>query len=84
MKMCDQLYAWSIDEMEAFWTALWDECGVIAETRGPRVLVDGDKMPGARFFPDGRRDTADAIVFWGEDRVKRRLSFRALHEQVSR
>ncbi len=32
----DQLYAWSIDEMEAFWTALWDECGVIAETRGRR------------------------------------------------
>ncbi len=32
----DQLYAWSIDEMEAFWTALWDECGVIAETRDRR------------------------------------------------
>ncbi|MHA1601001.1 MAG: acetoacetate--CoA ligase [Alphaproteobacteria bacterium] len=90
----DQLYAWSIDEMEAFWTTLWDECGVIAETRGARVLTDGDKMPGARFFPEARlnyaenllrrRDTADAIVFWGEDKVKRRLSFRALHEQVSR
>ena len=90
----DQLFAWSIEEMEAFWTALWDEGGVIAETRGDAVLVDGDKMPGARFFPDARlnyaenllrrRDKADAIVFWGEDQVKRRLSFRALHEQVSR
>lgn len=90
----DQLFAWSIDEMEAFWTALWDECGVIAETRGVRVLVDGDKMPGARFFPEARlnyaenllrrRDEADAIVFWGEDKIRRRLSFRALHEQVSR
>ena len=90
----DQLYAWSIDEIEAFWTALWDECGVIAESRGEVVLADGEKMPGARFFPEARlnyaenllrrRDEADAIVFWGEDKVKRRLSFRALHEQVSR
>jgi acetoacetyl-CoA synthetase len=89
----DQLFAWSIDEMEAFWTVLWDECAVIAETRGPRVLADGGKMPGARFFPDARlnyaenllrrRDEADAIVFWGEDKVKRHLSFRALHDQVS-
>ncbi len=28
------LYDWSIANMEAFWTAIWDECGVIAETRG--------------------------------------------------
>jgi acetoacetyl-CoA synthetase len=90
----DRLYAWSIAEMEKFWESLWDFCGVIAETRGQSVLVDGDKMPGARFFPEAklsyaenllrRRDTADAMVFWGEDKVKRRLSFAALYEQVSR
>jgi len=41
-------------------------------------------VPGFSRTRGCRRDTADAIVFWGEDRVKRRLSFRALHEQVSR
>jgi acetoacetyl-CoA synthetase len=90
----DQVYAWSIAEMESFWASVWDECGVIAETRGSIVLAEAGKMPGARFFPEARlnyaenllrrRDEADAIVFWGEDMVKRRLSFRALHEQVSR
>ena len=90
----DQLYAWSTAELEKFWTSVWDDCGVIAESRGEVVLADGDKMPGARFFPEARlnyaenllrrRDEADAIVFWGEDKKKRRLSFRALHEQVSR
>ncbi len=90
----DQLYAWSTAELEKFWTLVWDDCGVIAETRGEVVLADGEKMPGARFFPEARlnyaenllrrRDEADAIVFWGEDKVKRRLSFRGLHEQVSR
>ncbi len=71
----DGLYDWSITEIEKFWCSLWDFAGVIAETRGARVLVDGDKMPGARFFPDARlnyaenllrrRDGADAVVFRG-------------------
>jgi len=88
------LHAWSVANLDKFWTAVWDFCGVIAEKRGERVLADGDKMPGARFFPDARlnfaqnlmrrRDDADAMVFWGEDRVKRRMSFRELHERVSR
>jgi acetoacetyl-CoA synthetase len=88
------LHAWSVANIEKFWVAVWDFCGVIAEARGARVLADGDRMPGARFFPDARlnfaqnlmrrRDDADAMVFWGEDRVKRRMSFRELHEHVSR
>src|SRR6185436_1502916 len=49
---------------------------------------------GARFFPDARlnfaenllrdRSDSDAIIFWGEDKVKRRLSHRELHDTVSR
>ncbi|MGH7185440.1 MAG: acetoacetate--CoA ligase, partial [Pseudomonadota bacterium] len=58
------------------------------------TLEDSDRMPGARFFPGARlnfaenllrrRDDADALVFWGEDKVKRRVSFRELHNRVSR
>ena len=69
----------SVEEPEAFWSAVWDFCGVKAETRGERVLVDADKMPGARFFPDARlnyaenllrkNDDSDALVFRGEDKV---------------
>ncbi len=94
----DALYDWSIEEMEKFWTSVWDFCGVIAETRGSRVLIDGDKMPGASFFPDARlsfaenllrrRDEADApgdaMVFWGENRVRRRLTYAQVYDQVSR
>lgn len=47
----DALHRFSLDRMEEFWTAVWDDCRVIAETRGERVLADGDKMPGARFSP---------------------------------
>lgn len=95
----DDLYAWSVEDLEGFWTAVWDFCGVVAdEERGP-VVADADKMPGARFFPEARLnfaenllrrplknpgDNSDAVVFWGEDKVKRRLSHRELYDQVSR
>lgn len=55
----EALHRFSLDRMEDFWTAIWDDCGVIAETRGERVLADGDKMPGARFFPDARLNFAE-------------------------
>ena len=89
----DALYAFSIAEMEKFWISLKDYAGVIAETWGEDVLVDGDKMPGAKFFPDARlnyaenllrrRDDDDAIVFWGEDKVKQRIGYDALYDRVS-
>ena len=95
LKLADYhaLHAWSIAHLEDFWVAMW-EFGGVTGTRGKRVLADKEKMPGARFFPDARlnfaenllrrRDDTDAIVFWGEDRVKRRLSHRSLYDAVSR
>ena len=52
----------SVDEPETFWLALWDFCEVKAEARGQRVLVDGNKMPGARFFPDARLNYAENLL----------------------
>jgi acetoacetyl-CoA synthetase len=88
------LYEWSVSQPEQFWTSVWDFCGVIAERRGERVLVDGDKMPGAQWFPDARlnfaenllrrRDDETAMVFWGEDKVRRRMSFAEVYDAVSR
>ena len=87
------LQAWSVANLEQFWVAVWDYGGVIGE-RGERVLIDAGKMPGARFFPDAKlnfaenllrhRHGSDALVFWGEDKVRRRLSGADLHEAVSR
>jgi acetoacetyl-CoA synthetase len=89
----DALYAWSIAQPEAFWQKVWSFCGVIGDEGSGPVLVDRDKMPGAKFFPNARlnlaenllrrNDDGDAIVFWGEDKVKRRLSFKELCAQVS-
>ncbi|MBL8399718.1 acetoacetate--CoA ligase [Accumulibacter sp.] len=87
------LWRWSVAQPEAFWTSLWEQCGVIGE-RGPIVLEEGERMPGARWFPQARlnyaenllrrHDHADALVFWGEDKIRRRLSHAELYAQVSR
>ncbi len=89
---------WSVDAPEAFWSALWDFCGVIAETRGAVVVVDGDAMPGAKFFPDavlnfaenlirpGRRSVPDdspALIFFAEDQRTRQVSWAELEAAVS-
>ncbi len=87
-----ELHGWSIGEREAFWDLVWEFCGVIGQ-KGGRVLADGDKMPGAKFFPDASLNFAqnllrgsgsgEAIVFRGEDKVERRLSWDELSALVS-
>ena len=87
------LWQFSVTELEKFWDSVWDYAEIIAETKGDRVLVDGDKMPGAKWYPDARlnfaenllrrRDGGEAMVFQGEDKVTRRLSFNDVYDQVS-
>jgi len=89
----EALWEFSVTELEKFWTSVWDYTGLVAETRGDRVLADGDKMPGAKWFPDARlsfaenclrrRDDGEAMVFIGEQQVVRRLSFKDVYDQVS-
>ena len=90
------LHAWSVAEPEAFWSLVWEQCGVIGE-RGERV-VGGEGMPGTRFFPDAKlnfaenllapgADDEDALVFRGEDKARSRMTrgeLRALVSQLQR
>ncbi|MGQ0749281.1 MAG: acetoacetate--CoA ligase [Betaproteobacteria bacterium] len=88
------LYDWSIRDPERFWHAVWAFCGVIAATQGDVVLLDRERMPGARWFPHARlnfaenllrrRDRGTAVVFWGEDRIKSRVTYVELYAETSR
>ena len=89
-----EFYRWTVDNPETFWSEVWDFCGVIASRKGSTVLVDGDKMPGARWFPEARLnfaenlmrrgDRGDAFVLWDERGFRRRLSYSDLTSEVSR
>jgi acetoacetyl-CoA synthetase len=87
------LHAWSIEHPAEFWRAVWSFCEIVGDP-GERVLLDGDRMPGARWFPDARlnfaenlltrQDAGTAIVFRSEDGRRRELSFAELRGQVGR
>ena len=87
------LWRWSVDRPEAFWSKIWDYCAVVGE-KGQGILLDGDKMPGARWFPEARlnyaenllqdRSDGEALVFWGENKIRRRLSHAELYAEVAR
>ena len=87
------LHRWSIEDRSAFWWAVWEYGAVVGDRGDGPVLVDGDRMPGAKWFPGARlnfaenllrrRDDGTAILFRGEDRVRYSLSFRELHDRVS-
>ena len=87
------LHAWSVEDREGFWSAVWDYCGVKGE-KGARVLENGDAMPGARFFPDARLNFAEnllsgdgdgvAILFRAEDRLRSAMTWGELRALVSR
>ncbi len=88
------LHGWSCNNREQFWQAIWQYCGVVGSTQGDTILVDRDRMPGARWFPEARlnfaenllrrRDRSTAIVFWGEEQLKSRVSWGELYAEVSR
>src|SRR5262245_38194353 len=90
----DQLYAWSIAQPEEFWQSVWSFCGVIGDPGNGPVLENGDRMPGARWFPGARlnfaenllrrRDNGVAIVFRSEDRLKSSVTYAGLYAEVSR
>ncbi|CAA7625013.1 Acetyl-coenzyme A synthetase 1 [Candidatus Terasakiella magnetica] len=87
------LWRWSVAEPGPFWRLVWEFCAIIGDGPGTQVVDDIHRMPGAVWFPEARlnfaenllrrNDEADALVFWGEDKVKRRLSFAQLHAEVS-
>ena len=88
------LYDWSIRAPAQFWEAVWDFAAVVGDKGPAPYLADGDRMPGASWFPRARlnfaenllrrRDADTALVFWGENKVRRALTFGELYEQVSR
>jgi acetoacetyl-CoA synthetase len=90
----DDLYAWSVTEIPAFWEAVWQYCGIIASRNYEQVVDDPGRMPGARWFAGARlnfaenllrfRDDRTALIFKGEDRPTVRISYAELAGRVAR
>jgi acetoacetyl-CoA synthetase len=89
-----ELYNWSIENISDFWQSLLDFTEIKFSTPFKNVIDDPRKMPGARWFEAAKlnfaenllryRDDRRAIVFKGEGRDTRAISYRELYESVSR
>ncbi len=87
------LHAFSIRETEAFWSKAWDFLGVIGERAEGPVYKPGARFEDAKFFEGARLNYAEnllrkdddspALIFWGEDKLKRTVSWSELHAAVS-
>jgi acetoacetyl-CoA synthetase len=90
----EELWRWSVDDLEGFWAAVWGFFAVQASAPYERVLARRE-MPGAQWFPGarlsyaehlfrGRDDDAVAIRHAGELRELSEWTWGELREQTAR
>src|SRR4051812_30813924 len=74
----ESLWRWSVAEPEGFWSALWEFCGVVAETdasgRAWREVGMGldrmsppDAARGPRWFPGARLNFAENLLRYRDE-----------------
>jgi acetoacetyl-CoA synthetase len=91
----DELWRWSVEDLEGFWSAVWDYFGVSAHRPYTSVLATRD-MPGAEWFPGARLNYAEhalggpgdatrlAVLGRSQTRGDVDLTFADLRDRVAR
>jgi acetoacetyl-CoA synthetase len=91
----DELWRWSVTDLDGFWSAVWEYFGVVAHAPYDRVLESRD-MPGARWFPGALLNYAEhalgadgdddrlAVLGRSQTRPDVDLTFGELRDQVAR
>jgi acetoacetyl-CoA synthetase len=90
----EDLWRWSVDDLEGFWGSIWDHFELQAATPPDRVVVGESRMPGARWFPGATLNysphalsgppDATAVVARSQTRPPIELSLAELADQVAR
>jgi acetoacetyl-CoA synthetase len=93
-KTYDELWSWSVEDLEAFWSSIWDFFGVQADGGYERVL--GTRaMPGAEWFAGtdlnyaehvftGKGESAEAAILHASElREMGEMSWSELRAQVA-
>ena len=92
----DALLRWSIEDLDGFWSSVWEHFGVRSETPPGPALAER-AMPGARWFPearlswaehclrlDGRGDDDVVVVARSQSRDRATLTAGELRNAVAR
>lgn len=88
-----ELYRWSIENLQAFWEAMWEFGEIKASRRYDVVVDDLSKFPGAKWFIGAKlnfaenllryRDDHLAFIFRGETRKSARMTYAELYDSVA-
>jgi acetoacetyl-CoA synthetase len=57
----EELWRWSVSELEDFWAAIWEFCGVRASRPSAQVL-DSHRMPGVHWFSGAELNYAENLL----------------------
>jgi acetoacetyl-CoA synthetase len=57
----DALWRWSVTDLDGFWQAIWDYCGIEASAP-PAAVLGRRSMPGADWFPGARLNYAQHVL----------------------
>ena len=89
----EPLYQWSIENIPDFWACLWEFAKIKSSMPYDQVVDDVGKMPGAKWFSGARlnfaenllryKDDQTALIFKGEDRVDKRMTYAELYDEVA-
>jgi len=89
----ESLYQWSIENIPDFWASMWEFANIKFSTPYDQVVDNVGKMPGAKWFSRARlnfaenllryKDNQTALIFKGEDRVYRRMTYAELYDEVA-
>ena len=89
----DELWQWSVDNIPELWETIWDFMDIIHSRKYDSVLEDGDRMPGAKWFPGAKlnfaenllryRDEHTAIIFRSEKNGGCTLTYAQLYGRVA-
>jgi acetoacetyl-CoA synthetase len=56
-----ELWRWSVTDLDGFWQAVWDYCGIEASAP-PAAVLGARTMPGADWFPGARLNYAQHVL----------------------
>jgi acetoacetyl-CoA synthase len=90
-----ELYRFSVGEPEAFWDILFRYLDIVHSVGYERTVDDIHKFPGAKWFPGCKLNYAEnllrheandeaCLIFRGEDKVRRVLTWKDVKEQTFR
>ncbi|TDC35182.1 acetoacetate--CoA ligase [Micromonospora sp. KC213] len=92
----DELWRWSVTDLDAFWRSVWDHFEVVAHTP-PTATLTALGMPGTRWFPGatlnyaenvlrmpGLADDDPVVIAHGQTRPPVTLTAAELRERVRR